>query len=76
MVLVCNDPVAAGALLDGLGQHDNPARFSPGAHARPHPLSRSDLLLIRLRERFGRWATWPDGCTIRRPARTAGLDFT
>lgn len=25
MVLVCNDPQAAGELLDGLGQHDNPA---------------------------------------------------
>ena len=45
MVLVCNDPVVAGELLDGLGQHDNPAALLRLArmHGR-HPVNRSDLL--------------------------------
>jgi beta-N-acetylhexosaminidase len=45
MVLVCNDPAAAGKLLDGLGQHDNPVALLRLArmHGR-HPVNRSDLL--------------------------------
>jgi len=45
MVLVCNDPQAAGDLLEGLGQYDNPAALLRLArmHGR-HPLTRSDLL--------------------------------
>jgi len=45
MVLVCNDPVAAVELLDGLGRHDNPAALLRLArmHGR-HPVNRSDLL--------------------------------
>ncbi len=45
MVLVCNDPVAAGELLDGLGQHDNPVSLMRLArmHGR-HPVTRADLL--------------------------------
>ncbi len=41
MVLVCNDPLAAGELLDGLGQHDNPAALMRLArmHGR-HPVNR------------------------------------
>jgi beta-N-acetylhexosaminidase len=45
MVLVCNDPSAAGELLAGLGGHDNPASHLRLArmHGR-HALSRNDLL--------------------------------
>jgi len=45
MVLVCNDSLAAGELLDGLGQYDNPAALLRLArmHGR-HPVTRSDLL--------------------------------
>jgi len=45
MVLVCNDPVAAGKLLDGLGHHDNPASHLRLArmHGR-HPVNRGQLL--------------------------------
>ena len=45
MVLVCNDPAAAGELLDGLGQHDNPVSLLRLArmHGR-HPVKRADLL--------------------------------
>jgi len=45
MVLVCNDPVAAGELLDGLGQHDNPVALLRLArmHGR-HAVTRADLL--------------------------------
>jgi len=45
MVLVCNDPVAAGELLDGLGHHDNPASHLRLArmHGR-HPVNREQLL--------------------------------
>lgn len=45
MVLVCNDPVAAGELLDGLGPHDDPASRLRLArmHGR-HPLTRDALL--------------------------------
>jgi len=45
MVLVCNDPDAAGELLAGLGSHDNPASHLRLArmHGR-HALSRNDLL--------------------------------
>jgi beta-N-acetylhexosaminidase len=45
MVLVCNDPAAAGKLLDGLGQHDNPVSLLRLArmHGR-HPVNRDDLL--------------------------------
>lgn len=45
MVLVCNDPTAAGELLDGLGQHDNPASRLRLAHMHGrHPVKREDLL--------------------------------
>lgn len=45
MVLVCNDPQAAGELLDGLGPHDNPASRLRLArmHGR-HPVDRGELL--------------------------------
>jgi beta-N-acetylhexosaminidase len=45
MVLVCNDPAAAGELLDGLGHYDNPVSHLRLArmHGR-HPLSRETLL--------------------------------
>jgi beta-N-acetylhexosaminidase len=45
MVLVCNDPRAAGEVLDGLGRHDNPATLLrlTRMHGR-HPLNRDDLL--------------------------------
>jgi beta-N-acetylhexosaminidase len=45
MVLVCNDPKAAGELLDGLGHYDNPASHLRLArmHGR-HPVSRETLL--------------------------------
>jgi len=45
MVLVCNDPLAAGELLDSLGRHDNPAALLRLArmHGR-HPVNRNDLL--------------------------------
>jgi beta-N-acetylhexosaminidase len=45
MVLVCNDPAAAGELLDGLGAHDDPAAHLRLArmHGR-HPVSRAELL--------------------------------
>jgi beta-N-acetylhexosaminidase len=45
MVLVCNDPAAAGELLDGLGHYDNPASHLRLArmHGR-HPVTRETLL--------------------------------
>ncbi len=45
MVLVCNDPAAAGELLDGLGTHDDPAAHLRLArmHGR-HLVSRAELL--------------------------------
>jgi beta-N-acetylhexosaminidase len=45
MVLVCNDPDAAGELLDGLGQHDNPVSLLRLArmHGR-QTITRADLL--------------------------------
>lgn len=45
MVLVCNDPAAAGQLLDGLGHFDNPVSHLRLArmHGR-HPVSRDELL--------------------------------
>lgn len=45
MALVCNDPQAAGELLDGLGPHDNPASRLRLArmHGR-HPVDRGVLL--------------------------------
>jgi beta-N-acetylhexosaminidase len=44
MVLVCNDPAAAGQLLEGLGHHDNPASHLRLArmHGR-HPVDRATL---------------------------------
>lgn len=45
MVLVCNDPAAAGELLDGLGGHDNPASHLRLVHMHGrHPVNRKDLL--------------------------------
>lgn len=46
MVLVCNDPAAAGQVLDGLGHFDNPASHLRLArmHGR-HPVSRDELLV-------------------------------
>jgi len=45
MVLVCNDPEAAGELLDGLGHHDNPASALRLAHMHGrHPVKRETLL--------------------------------
>jgi len=45
MVLVCNDPAAAGELLDGLGPHDDPAARLRLAHMHGrHPVSRAELL--------------------------------
>jgi beta-N-acetylhexosaminidase len=45
MVLVCNDPAAAGELLDGLGGHDNPASHLRLVHMHGrHPVKRKDLL--------------------------------
>lgn len=45
MVLVCNDPLAAGEVLDGLGHYDNPASLLRLArmHGRG-PLTRGQLL--------------------------------